>query len=77
MHYFNARGNIQEDRHKVEQFHIAWNSSTNCGPGSEKFGTALQKVEHMLKVGICFTKCGAVPLCVGSSWVLPRKDCDT
>ena len=36
-------GSIQEDRHKVEQFHFLWNSSTNSGTASQKCGTAPPK----------------------------------
>ena len=54
-------GSIQEDRHKVEQFHFLWNSSTICGTVTQKCGTALQKVEQVLKAGHCSTNCGTVP----------------
>ena len=39
-------GSIQEDRHKVEQFHFMWNSSTICGTAAQKCGTAPQNVEQ-------------------------------
>ena len=39
-----GHGSIQEDRHKVEQFHFLWNSSTFCGTKSRKCGTAPHKV---------------------------------
>ena len=67
-------GSIQEDRHKVEQFHFCgtvpqfveqfhnlWNSSTICGTVSQKYGTAPQKVEQVLKSGRCSTNCGTAP----------------
>ena len=57
--YFNKKmGNIQEDRHKVEQFHFLWNSSTffrSCDPKVEQL---YKKVEQVLKAGHSSTKCG-------------------
>ena len=43
--FFGRRyfGSIQEDRHKVEQFHFLWNSSTKSGTASQKCGTAPPK----------------------------------
>ena len=52
---------IQEDRHKVEQFHFLWSSSKICGTTSQKCGTAPQKVEQVLKARHCSTDCGTVP----------------
>ena len=43
-------GSIQEDRHKVEQFHNLWNCSTFCGSGFQKCGTAPQRVEQRVTV---------------------------
>ena len=54
-------GSIQEDRHKVEQFHFLWNSSTICGTASQKMWNSLQKVEQVLKAGHCSTNYGTVP----------------
>ena len=61
-------GSIQEDRRKVEQFHLLWNSpakkwnsSTICGTASQKCGTAPQKVEQVLKAGRYSTNCGTAP----------------
>ena len=58
-------GNIQEDRHKVEQFHFLWNSSTffrSCDPKVEqlykKVEQLYKKVEQVLKAGHSSTKCG-------------------
>ena len=51
-------GSFPDDRHKVEKFHFLWNSSTISGTASQKCGTALQKVEQVLKAGNCSTNCG-------------------
>jgi hypothetical protein len=54
----SALGSIQEDRHKVEQFHFLWNSSTffrSCDPEAEQL---YKKVEQVLKAGHSSTKCG-------------------
>jgi hypothetical protein len=58
-------GSIQEDRHKVEQFHFLWNSSTffrSCDPKAEqlykKVEQLYKKVEQVLKAGHSSTKCG-------------------
>ena len=51
-------GSIQEDRHKVEQFHFLWNSSNFCGTASQKCGTAPKKVEQVLSTGLSSANCG-------------------
>ena len=60
-------GSIQEDRHKVEQFHFLWNSSTICGTAPQfveqrpkNVEQLPKKVEQVLKAGRCFTNCGTV-----------------
>ena len=47
-------GSIQENRHKMEQFHL-------CGTVYQKCGIAPQKVEQVLIAGHCSTNCGTVP----------------
>ena len=38
-----------------------WNSSTFCRTASQKFRTAPQKVEQVMKAGYRITNCGTVP----------------
>ena len=69
----------QKAKYRVENLAVSketdtkWNSSTNSGTVpqfeeprtvSQKCGTALQKVEQVLKSGHCSTNCGTVPQCV-------------
>ena len=54
----NKAGSIHEDRHKVEQFHFLWNSSTFCGTASQQCGIAAKKVEQVLWAGLSSMNCG-------------------
>ena len=66
IHHGNSHaifGSIQEDRHKVEQFHFLWNGSTICGTASQKMRNSSQKVEQVLKAGLWNSSiiCGTAP----------------
>jgi hypothetical protein len=51
-------GRIQEERHKVEQFHKKWNCSTFSESRASNAVPLYEKVEQALKAGHGLTKCG-------------------